>query len=479
MRLFAEQGGPIDSFHQALVLQAPAGVCEEHLVGALQTVLDHHDGLRLRRDEAASPELALEIMPVGAVDARTCLRRLNVSGLDPAGLRGCLEREARAAPGRLSPVSAAMVQAVWFDAGPSAPGRLLLCIHHWSVDGVSWGILAADLAAAWAALARGEAPALAARSSSLRRWAHWLVEEAHNAACVEELSFWRGMLSGPSAPLVDGALDRGRDVVGTAGHVTLTLPAAVTGALLTRVPAAFHGGINDVLLTGLAIALADWSRRRGRGDGRAVLIDVEGHGRGARSLDLSRTIGWFTTLFPVRLDIGTGLDVEEALAGGAALGRALKLVKEQLRAIPGGGLGYGLLRHLNAETAAQLKGCAPAQLGFNYLGRLAAGGADWGPAVESAGLGGGDPAMPLLHAVAVNALALEGAEGVALTARWSFAPALVSEEAVRDLAQCWFAALTALVRHSEQAGAGGRSPSDLPLVKLSQEEIERLEGVYQ
>ena len=98
-------------------------------------------------------------------------------------------------------------------------------------------------------------------------------------------------------------------------------------------------------------------------------------------IDLTRTVGWFTSLYPVRLDPGP-LDLEEALAGGPALGRALKTIKEQLRAVPGKGLGYGLLRYLNGETAAALAGLPVPQLGFNYLGRFAAGGAgaDWAPA---------------------------------------------------------------------------------------------------
>ena len=115
----------------------------------------------------------------------------------------------------------------------------------------------------------------------------------------------------------------------------------------------------------------------------------------------------------MRLDLGP-LDLEEALAGGPALGRALKLVKEQLRAVPDNGLGYGLLRYLNpADGSAVERSIPSAQIGFNYLGRIAARGrADWGPAEEGAALlSGGDPAMPLLHVLEVNALALEGSDG--------------------------------------------------------------------
>jgi non-ribosomal peptide synthase protein (TIGR01720 family) len=482
MRMFAELGGPFDRFHQAMVLQVPAGLQETHLVGALQAVLDHHDVLRLRLNAPSeASEIALEIAPCGTVDARACLQRIDVSGLDDAARRACISEQAQAAEMRLSPRTGGMMQAVWLDGGAAAPGRLLLCIHHWAVDGVSWRILVPDLAAACTALAGGHVPRLEPRSTSVRRWAHWLEAEAREGRRIGELSFWRSMLSAPSVSLVAGSLDRARDVVGRAGQLTLRLPASLTGPLLTRVPAAFYGGINDVLLTGLVVAILDWSRRRGGETSRGVLVDLEGHGREepVAGVDLSRTVGWLTSVCPVRLDIGT-VDLDEALAGGAALGRALKLIKEQLRALVDNGLGYGLLRYLNPETASQLSALPVPQIGFNYLGRFSApSAADWGPAAEAATFGGADPAMPLTHALEVNAVALDGADGATLTAIWSFAPALVAEEAVRDLAESWFAALTALVHHTEHAGAGGRSPSDLPLLTLTQDEIERLERAYQ
>src|SRR5262249_4550097 len=158
-------------------------------------------------------------------------------------------------------------------------GLLFLTIHHLAVDGVSWRILVPDLAAAWAAIADGQAPRLPARGTSLRQWAQRLSAEARAPARVAELSFWREMLNAPSLSWMDGSLDPTCDTVGSAEHETLTLAASTTEALLTRVAAAFHGGINDVLLTALAVAVADWARRRGRGAGQAVLIDLEGHGR--------------------------------------------------------------------------------------------------------------------------------------------------------------------------------------------------------
>ena len=291
------------------------------------------------------------------------------------------------------------------------PGRLWLSIHHLAVDGVSWRILVPDLAAAWRAISGGQPVMLPVRGTSFRRWAERLAEHARGESVRKELAFWSAMAGRPSLLLTQDRLDPARDTLGAAGHLTLKLPGALTQSLLTRVPAAFHGGINDALLTGLTLAVADWCRRHGRkNDGRrvattgrdrrrashAVLLDLEGHGREealgreeafgreeapSEDIDLTRTVGWFTSLHPVLLDPGP-LDLDEALSGGAALGRALKTIKEQLRAVPGKGLGYGLLRYLNAETAGELAGVPAPQLGFNYLGRFAAGdaGADWAPA---------------------------------------------------------------------------------------------------
>ena len=481
MRWFLERGGPVDRFHQAMLLQVPAGLREDDLVGALGSLLDHHDALRLRLVAPVQDDgLVFDITHSDTVDAKSCLRRVDVSGLTAEALRARISEELQAAERRLSAVSGVMLQAIWLDAGADAAGRLLLSIHHLAVDGVSWRILVPDLAAAWAAIAQGETPALPPRGTSLRRWSQRLSIEAHDEGRRGELSFWSEMLSEPSVSLFDGTLDPARDVLGSAGQLSLTLPSVVTAALLTRVPAAFHGGVNEALLTALVLAIADWCRRRGRDGGHAVLIDLEGHGREEtfEDIDLSRTVGWFTSLFPVRLDAGR-LDLEEALAGGPAAGRALKLIKEQLRALPDNGLGYGMLRYLDRESAAQLRGFAAPQIGFNYLGRFAAAGAgDWAAAPEGGMLGGGDPAMPLAHGLEVNALTHDAADGPKLNATWTWAPALLSEAAVRDLAQCWFDALEALVRHVDQPDAGGRTPSDLPLVALSQAEIDRLERTY-
>ena len=403
VRWLAEQGGPIDRFHQAVLLRTPAGADEATLRVALQAVLDRHAALRLWLAEAAEGAAGwrLWLGAVGSVAASDCLRREEVSGLSAVELGERIAAASQAAADRLSPRAGVVLQAVWFDAGADEAGRLLVAIHHLAVDGVSWRVLVPDLASAWSAAAAGRPVALAAEGTSLRGWSRRLVARAQEAAVVAELPLWRGMFERPSLSLFAGSLERPRDVAGTAGDLRLVLPSAVTGALLTRVVGAFHGGINEVLLSALAVAVADWCRRRGRtgpGEAAAVLVDVEGHGRedagredeggedAAGAVDLSRTVGWLTSQYPVRLEL-SGIDVAQALAGGPALGQAVKRVKEQLRALPQHGLGYGLLRYLNAATAEELSGYAPPPLGFNYLGRFGQdSGKDLGKPAGRAGL---------------------------------------------------------------------------------------------
>jgi non-ribosomal peptide synthase protein (TIGR01720 family) len=313
-------------------------------------------------------------------------------------------------------------------------------------------------------------------STSFRGWAERLAIEARNPARVAELPMWREILETADPLLSERALDPALDTARTARHLSLTLPSALTGPLLTQVPALYHGRINDVLLTGFALALAGWRQRQGRGNATAVLFELEGHGREDifAGVDLSRTVGWFTSLFPVRLDPGA---IDQALAG-PRLGQALKRVKEQLRALPDNGLGYGLLRFMNPETAPQLKEYSSPQIGFNYLGRMAAPDLQAGGLVSGALGGGGDTEMSLAHGIELNALTLDRSAGSELLANWSWAGNLFTEAQILDLAQDWFRVLEKLVAHAADPQAGGFTPSDLTLVSLDQAQIEQLEDFY-
>ncbi|MES9525481.1 amino acid adenylation domain-containing protein [Streptomyces capoamus] len=454
-----ELSGPIASFNQSALLAVPARLGLQRLVAAVQALLDRHDALRLQLTDGVE----LSVPPAGAVEARGCVHRVDISG-DRTPEAVIADHAARAAE-RLDPRAGHLVEVVWYDAG-DRPGRLLVMIHHLAVDAVSWRILLPDLHAAWVAAGTGEPALPAPVPTSLRRWCRALSEAAVTPRFTAQLDRWRRILAEAGPQLTDRASDPERDVHGTARTLTVELPPAQAEALLTALPAAVRTSAEDVLLTALAVAAA----RLGAGD-NGLLLDLEGHGRqDLGGLDLSRTVGWLTTLHPVLLAPGTtALD-------DASLLRALKTVKEQLRDMPDHGIGYGLLRHLNDRGRAVLGALPGPQVAFNYLGRYTAdGGSEWRPVAESAAPPT-HPGMPLAHPLEINAVAEDHGGGPRLTANWTWAPALLPERQIRRLADEWTTVLHALADLADRGAAHGLTPSDVPLVRVTQDELESLEG---
>ncbi|MFF3372655.1 amino acid adenylation domain-containing protein [Streptomyces sp. NPDC002680] len=459
-------------FAQHFAVTVPAEVDAPRLERALQAVLDRHDTLRLRLACPVPGLWSLSTRPPGAVAASDVLTTATVpEGADRA-VR--LAEELAAARARLRPEDGLVAQAVLLTE--EGTGTLLLVVHHLAVDGVSWRILLPDLQAAWEAVAEGREPRLDPVPTSYRRWAKALSEEARTADRMAELPLWTQQSSGASAALTEQPLDPARDVHGSAGRLRVELPAEHTAALLTQVPAAFHAEINEVLLTGLALALVERARRTGAPHATRALIELEGHGREqiAGDLDLSRTVGWFTSVFPVGLDVGE-LDPSDVWQGSTSLTDALKRVKATLRALPDHGIGHGLLSHFNPQTAAVLARTPVPQLGFNYLGRFAASGGDWSMQAGGAGQTAA-PNTPLRQPLDLVAVAEDRPEGPVLVAEWTWASALLDEADVRDLAETWFRALETLVGHADRPGTTGRIPSDFPLVQVEQREIDAYES---
>ncbi|WP_343243644.1 non-ribosomal peptide synthase/polyketide synthase [Streptomyces sp. SID13726] len=459
MRGLLDRGGPIAAYHQAALVQTPAGLTEPQLLAVLSAVADRHDMLRARL--VREPEAFLRVPPAKDTDVSSWLTRADVRGADEVALRAAISRHAETARSGLDPDTGAMVRAVWFDAGPDRPGRLLILVHHLVIDGVSWRVLLPDLATAWAAVRDGRTPELAPVEMSFGRWSRLLGARAGDPAAEDELSWWTSALAeGAGLPLAR-TLDPARDTVATTRYLSLNLPATVTGPLLSRAPAALGASVNDVLLTAFALAVGDWRTRWADATegGGPVLVDLEGHGREeqlAGDADLSRTVGWFTSVVPVRLDPGAAVPAD-ALAGGPALDTVLARVRDHLTALPTAGIGHGLLRHLNPATAPHLAELGEPHIEFNYMGRFdRPEAADWSyaPEDDAADLDA-DPDMPMSHALTLNALTEDRPEGPELSAHWAYAAELLTEDAVRDLAETWFRALEAVVR---RAGAiGNRS----------------------
>ncbi|PPK63652.1 non-ribosomal peptide synthetase [Actinokineospora auranticolor] len=426
MRELLDAGGPINRYAQVQVLTAAADLTADRLAAAVAKLVDTHDVLRARLTDDG-----LLIAPPGAADV--------VRVVDDGDVDAVLDE--------LDPSAGVVFRVVWLRQR----GVVAVVAHHLVVDGVSWRILLPDLVAAY----RGED--LQPVGTSFRRWATGLVEAAENTA---ELDHWLAVLT-EEEPLGARRLDPRTDVIATARTHRAELPPAVTGPLLTTVLDRFRARVDDVLLAGLAVAVARLHPGR-----TALLVDREGHGRDETRVDgadLHRTVGWFTSTHPVRL---AGIVPTDPAA-------TLKRVKETLRATPGDGTGFGLLRHLNPDTAARLATRGGPEVVLNYLGRFGTGEAAPGPwEPVDAGIGGGaDPGLPLDHALQIDVTTVDGVGGPVLTVDWTWPDGVFTEADIRALGDHWFAALTDLV-----GARGGRTPSDFPLVALEQAEVDALQA---
>jgi amino acid adenylation domain-containing protein/non-ribosomal peptide synthase protein (TIGR01720 family) len=459
MRWLARIEGPVEQFNQAVVVQAPAGVSEADVVVVVQALLDRHAMLRLRA-EHHDRNWSLLVPEPGTVAARTCLRAVAVLS----------QEELVAARCRLDPAAGVMLSALW--AGST--GELALIIHHLAVDGVSWRTLLEDLNIAWAQHHSGQPIALPAGGTSFARWSSLLAEHAQQPEVIELAEAWQRVTA---TPAMLPAVKPGVDTWASAGHLSVSLDVETTRLLLGEVPAAFHAGVHEVLLIAFGLAVAELV-----GNGTPPIgIDVEGHGRHeelADQVDLTRTVGWFTTLYPVSLTIG-GLAWTQVVAGDAALGALVKDAKEQLRALPDP-LTYGLLRYLNTEV--ELAGPQPV-LGFNYLGRLGAGAEAsddvWRLCQDGVSVASATAAIPLslAHTVELNAGTVDTASGPRLHANWTWAQSALDREQVARLGRLWFEALAgvcALVRR----GGGGLTPSDIAPARLTQYQLDELQRQY-
>jgi amino acid adenylation domain-containing protein/non-ribosomal peptide synthase protein (TIGR01720 family) len=466
-RWFFEQDFPAPHhWNMSLMLKPRERLDPALLERAFARLSGHHDALRLRfvrepdgwRQFVAAPE------PAGSEDATTegggkYVRAVSLSELAGDERRAALETIAEETQAQLDLLRGPLLRAVLFDLGAESPQRLLIVIHHLAVDGVSWRILLEDLGRAYAQTRRGEAADLPPKTTSFARWAGRLEEYARSGQARGELEHWTALRAARVKPL---PLDRpgGDNREAAARTLTVALDAEETRALLREVPEAYRTQINDVLLTALLDA---FSRRTGE---RALLVELEGHGREELfdGVDLSRTVGWFTSAFPVLLEAGEW----------HTPGEALKSVKEQLRATPRRGIGYGLLRYLSgdAEAAREMRRLPEPEVSFNYLGQLDQmldDSALFEPAGERAAAARhGDARRG--RSLDVNAYVVEQR----LRVEWVYDAESYLRATVETLARGFLEALRAIVAHCRERAEGGYTPSDFPLARIDQRRLDEL-----
>lgn len=456
---FAQQLTNPQHYNQAMLLEGPADLDGAMVNQVITQLVLHHDALRLRfsrvvdgwRQQILAPDATLP----------KYVQVVDISALPADEQRVAIEARTADLQGSLHVGYGPLLRVVVFHLGAHVPSRLLFIIHHLAVDAISWRVLLDDFAAAYRQLGQHIPMQLPAKTTSFKQWSEGLQAYAQSSALAKEAAFWQTQMPQASAPLpVDHQASPAVNTEDAARSVVVTLSAAETRDLLQEVPKAYHTQINDALLTAVAAAFSEWT-----GSPR-LLIDLEGHGREPiiENIDLSRTVGWFTAIYPVVLDI----------TGKTTPGTMLPAIKEQLRQIPQRGVSYGIARFLNltSEIGAQLAHQPPAEVAFNYLGQFTADTAATDlfiPAREAVGPEI-SPRNRREHLFEVLGSVTNGQ----LRFMWVYCPHFHNQATVEGLAQRFSAALRAIIAHCLAPEAGGSTPSDFPLAQLNTRSLNKL-----
>ncbi|BES72570.1 hypothetical protein RE428_35880 [Marinobacter nanhaiticus D15-8W] len=429
---FFDQAMPHPShWNQSLLLKPQTPLQPDAMARALNALLNHHDALRLSFNLDGENRLQ-RYRPDVSEHAVLWVRNSDEAGLEAV----CNEAQAS-----LDIADGPLLRAVLIRLG-NGEERLLLAIHHLAVDGVSWRMLLDDLMRAYQQASDGETPELGDKSTGFQTWADKLNDERFDG----EQSYWSAI---PQPQPLPGTHTDGANTVAHRSEQRFQLDSERTRQLLEQSPAAFRTQINDLLLTALGQALRQWTGQS------SPVIALEGHGREDLfdGVDLSRTVGWFTSLYPVQLPCGDDLVSN------------LKATKEALRAVPHGGIGYGVLRYL--KDARDLPDLSPAVL-FNYLGQVG-GEADAGMtlASESPGITRA-PNAPLGFELSLDGQVRDGQ----LELVCSYSAERHASDAIETLMAYFQDALDAMLAVCREQS--GLTPSDVPLVALDQTALDVL-----
>ncbi|MGW5105824.1 amino acid adenylation domain-containing protein [Nocardia sp. NPDC004123] len=419
-------------FTQTALLRLPDGIDRDTLEASLQAVLDGYDTLRSRLVDTDDGPRLVTAAP-GTVRAADILTHT----ADPADTAAAVHAAARTVMDQIDPRTGDMVRAVWFS-GTEHGDVLLLTIHHLAVDVVSWHLLIAAL---------NEGAALP-ESTSYREFSRRMAERAESAEVRAQHDYWRDQLAAPDPAIGRRIPYPHTDTWSSLRVATAVTPVEVTARLLAALTR--DEGVRELLLTALTITLASWRRERAQDPSHGALLALEGHGRADDLLgaDTSNTLGWFTTVFPIRLGAGETVDAERAEQDPAAARALLESVTAYLSAIPGQGLDYGLLRY--TARVPELATARHPQIEFNYLGRVDLSGQDprsWslltGPLNEALPLDP-EPDLPLRYALDVIAGIGSTPEGPQLSTNWRWSETLFTAAEANRLTELWQRSLAAL-----------------------------------
>jgi amino acid adenylation domain-containing protein/non-ribosomal peptide synthase protein (TIGR01720 family) len=442
------------------VLETPKNLTAKICSDIVLTLLRQHDALRLHISHENQREGAFD--PLTEEMIASVLQIIQCAEVNEEEWAQLIGVQVEIICRTISVFTGPLIKVVWFDPGNGLNGRLLLVVHHLVVDGISWRVLLDNIHTLFSQVRAQQVLQLGRKTSSYKRWSAEILKYANSEKLLAERDFWCSVLK-EGGTFFPADTEKRTGLVKNQRQVVIELNGATTRQLAQDANRAYKTQIKDLLLTGLSIAIFRWSEIQN------FLVSLEGHGReGVLGLDVSETVGWFTSSFPVlfRRTQDPGIKDE--------LGSVIKDVKENLRNTPEHGIGYGILRYITQDIAVihyESKSVIPVL--FNYLGDFQSNDYDFASGTGISGFSA-SPNHTVLHSLEFNGAIVNGLLKFSI----SYDKDEYHDVTVMKLAEYFKCALEEIIHHCVVTTTINHTPSDFPLAKLKQDKINELESTF-
>ncbi|HMS34192.1 MAG TPA: amino acid adenylation domain-containing protein [Ignavibacteria bacterium] len=455
---FFEQNLPEPQhYNHSVLLKVPKGLNDNFLSKVFSGLVKHHDALRLKFEKDKNSS---EWIQTNEVFKNVSLFSSADTGKSESNDK-LMEEDIAEIQKSINLSEGNLIKAKLFRNASHTDDRLLIVIHHLAVDGISWRILLEDLYNGYLQLSSGKEIVFPKKTVSFKKWSESLVEYSASDKIADEIFYWTKVANEKVRDIpADFSSDVSLNTVESVASVSKELSADLTHVLLKDVPKIYNTKINDILLTALILSYHHWSKES------RLLINLEGHGREelSGSEDVSGTVGWFTSIFPVILELYNKDDT----------GESIKTIKEILRKIPDNGIGFGILKYLSKDEQVKekLRGIPDPGIIFNYLGQMNENivtGSDWKLGRRSIVLNQNEKGLRK-NLIELNSLITDDKLKIEI----NYSINIHNKETIESFADSYLNELTNIITHCTDTESGGFTPSDFSAAGLNQQELDNL-----
>lgn len=441
---FEEHKNAPNHWNQAMMFDVPENINTDILQKSIGHLIDYHDTLRsgFQRTEEGWTAFVAELVKINAFTS------IDLTGLPSTEIDSTIEAKSIELQKNQDLTKGGLFQTLFFKCGHGNKNKLLVVAHHLLVDAISWQILMSDLESIYVQLSRDEQIALSPKTTSYYKWGNHLNELSTSGEFDDEIEFWKQQHSSEKIPIdIDSGLPIYEQSIQT---IVLQIDSLTTEKLVRNANETYHTKTEELLITALMLAFERWA------DIRGLCLGLERHGRKYSKLDLSNTVGWFTTYFPVSLEIEDGRNFKSSIIS----------IKEKLRSIPNDGIGYGVLRYLKKIDGLTQR---PPVI-FNFLGNRKPYDSDIFGKGKFLWKGLRSLESERHHLLEINAFIEEGQ----LNLHFSYSEQCHKRESIQNVIEVFRNELHQVIEHCFSRETSEYSPSDFPEADLSQDDLDNL-----